>query len=64
MAQKVAKIIHDQIICRWGVPATLISVRGANYMSALMKNLDVTGTVKNSITLQDTTHRQMQIVKE
>ena len=38
-AQEVAKLIHDQIICRWGVPSTLISDRGTNYMSAVMKDL-------------------------
>ena len=37
--QEVDRIIRDQIICRWGVPDTLISDRGVNYMSAVMKKL-------------------------
>ena len=38
-ASEVAQILYDEIICRYGAPESLLSDRGANFMSKLIKSL-------------------------
>ena len=38
-AAEVAKILYNEIICRYGAPSSLLSDRGAQFMSKLIKEL-------------------------
>src|SRR5215470_7953682 len=38
-ASTIAKVLYDKIVCRWGVPRTLYSDRGPNYLSDLQTGM-------------------------
>ena len=38
-AKTIAKIFIDEIVCRYSAPKTLLSDQGAQFMSALLKNI-------------------------